>query len=297
MTKRLTVVLGPTASGKTSLAIQLAQQLNTEIISADSRQFFREMTIGTAKPTPSELAAAPHHFINSHSISDDYSAGQFEKDALQKIAKLHSKHDDVILVGGSGLYIKAVCEGLDQFPDVDPSIRQRLKKDLEAHGLNALQNQLKSLDAEHFQHMDRSNPQRVIRALEVTIGTGQPYSSFLAKGAAKRPFEIEKIGIDWDRDTLYHRINQRVDLMVAAGLVDEVQALFPQKHLNALQTVGYQEIFDFLEGKHDLDRAIELIKQNSRRFAKRQLTWFRRDPSIKWVQPNEIEDFFERRFG
>ncbi|WP_336069846.1 tRNA (adenosine(37)-N6)-dimethylallyltransferase MiaA [Mesoflavibacter sp. CH_XMU1404-2] len=280
--KYLISIVGPTAIGKTSLSIKLANFFNTEIVSADSRQFFKEMSIGTAAPTEEELAAAPHHFIHHKSITEDYNVGAFEKDALIKIEELHQKHDIVIMVGGSGLYVDAVTKGLDYFPDVDPKIREQLNKTLENEGLEVLQLQLKTLDEVAYKTIAIDNPHRVIRALEICIGTKQPYSSFLNKEKNKRPFKTITVGLTADRDIIYDRINQRVDIMVENGLIEEVKSLTEYKSLNALNTVGYKEIFNYLDESCTVDFAISEIKKNSRRFAKRQLTWFKRNNETLW---------------
>lgn len=280
--KYLISIVGPTAIGKTSLSIKLANYFNTEIVSADSRQFFKEMSIGTAAPTEEELAAAPHHFIHHKSITEDYNVGTFEKDALSKIEELHQKYDIVIMVGGSGLYVDAVTKGLDYFPDVDPKIREQLNKTLENEGLEVLQLQLKALDEVAYKTIAIDNPHRVIRALEICIGTKQPYSSFLNKEKNKRPFKTITVGLTADRDIIYDRINQRVDIMVENGLIEEVKSLTEYKHLNALNTVGYKEIFNYLDESWTLDFAISEIKKNSRRFAKRQLTWFKKNNETLW---------------
>ena len=280
--KYLISVVGPTAIGKTALSIKLANYFKTEIISADSRQFFKEMSIGTAAPTEEELAAAPHHFIHHKSITEDYNVGAFEKEALKKIEELHQKHDIVIMVGGSGLYVDAVTKGLDYFPDVDPKIREQLNYTLKKEGLEALQLQLKNLDIVAYNTIAIDNPHRVIRALEICIGTNQPYSSFLNKEKNKRPFKTITVGLTADRDIIYNRINQRVDIMVENGLIEEVKSLTEYKNLNALNTVGYKEIFNYLDKIWTLDFAISEIKKNSRRFAKRQLTWFKRNNETLW---------------
>ncbi len=282
MSKFLISIIGPTAIGKTALSIKLANHFNTEIISADSRQFFKEMQIGTAAPTSEELAAAKHHFIHHKSIQDSYSVGSFEKDALSCLESLFKTHDVVIMVGGSGLYVDAVIKGLDDFPDVDPSIRASLNNDLETKGLQTLQEQLKSLDPVAYNTIAIDNPHRVIRALEICIGTGQPYSSFLNKEKNKRPFKTITVGLTADREVIYDRINQRVDIMMKEGLLNEVKNLLKYKDLNALNTVGYKEIFNYLEGEWDLDFAVSEIKKNSRRFAKRQLTWFKKTKNALW---------------
>ncbi len=286
-TPTLIVIAGPTASGKTAAAIQLAQHFNTVVVSADSRQFFREMSIGTAKPTAEELAAAPHHFINSHSITESFSVGDFERECLVLLEELFQKHQVVILAGGSGLYIKAICEGFDELPTADPAIRERLNTELAENGLPALQERLKLVDPVYYNEVDINNPQRVIRAIEVYESSGQPFSSYRTAKTNKRTFNIIKLGLDMPREILYSRINLRVDMMVEDGLVEEVEALLPYRHLNALNTVGYSEIFDFFDGNTDLPTAIAMIKQNTRRFAKRQMTWFRKDEGIVWVDAQQ----------
>lgn len=278
----LITVVGPTAIGKTALSIELANYFNAPIISCDSRQFYKEMTIGTAVPNVDELAAAPHYFIQNRSIKEDYNVGQFEKDALEKITSLFKENGVVIMVGGSGLYVDAVLKGLDYFPDVDESIRAQLITDLEEFGITHLQKQLQALDPLSYNAIAIDNPQRLIRALEVTLGTKTPFSTFKNKPKTPRPFHSIKIGINADRAIIYDRINTRVDLMMEQGLLAEVKQLFVHKDLNALQTVGYKELFLYLENKMTLEEAIEDIKKNTRRFAKRQLTWFRKDPDILW---------------
>ncbi|WP_394971571.1 tRNA (adenosine(37)-N6)-dimethylallyltransferase MiaA [uncultured Croceitalea sp.] len=285
--KILIAVVGPTAIGKTNLAIALAQHYQTEIISADSRQFFKEMRIGTAVPSLEELHTVQHHFIQHKSIFDDYSVGDFEKDALKKLTQLFKNKDVVVMVGGSGLYVDAVSNGLDEFPIVDPKIRERLNERLKNEGIQNLQEQLKSLDKVYYQKVDIDNPHRLIRALEICIGSGKPYSSYLNQKKSSRNFRTIYIGIEAEREVIYDRINKRVDLMIEDGLLKEVEPLFSNKSLNALQTVGYKELFNFLEGKWSLDFAIDEIKKNTRRFAKRQLTWYRKNPEIFWVNFNK----------
>jgi tRNA dimethylallyltransferase len=282
MTKYLISIVGPTAIGKTALSIKLAQYFNTEIISADSRQFFKEMLIGTAAPNKEELTAASHHFIHHKSITDHYNVGAFEKDALQCLETLFKTKDVVIMVGGSGLYIDAVTKGLDDFPEVDGNIRETLNSDIKSKGLQYLQEQLKTLDIVSYNTIAIDNPHRVIRALEVCIGTGKPYSSFLNKDKSKRDFRTITIGLTADRAIIYNRINQRVDMMIQTGLLKEAENLLPYQHLNALNTVGYKELFNYLNGEWTLDFAVSEIKKNSRRYAKRQLTWFKKDDSILW---------------
>ena len=299
MTKTLISIVGPTAIGKTALSIKLAQYFNTEIISADSRQFFKEMTIGTAVPSKEELQAAKHHFIQHISIKDNYSVGDFERDAISKIEAIHKTNEVAILVGGSGLYVKVVTKGLDHFPYVDEHIRTELNKRLTDEGIEALQKQLKSLDLNAYESIAIDNPQRLIRALEICIGSGQPYSSFLTNPEKTRPFKIVTIGLDAERFEIYDRINQRVDIMVNEGLVEEAKQLIPYKHLNALNTVGYKELFKYFEGEWTLEFAISEIKKNTRRFAKRQLTWFRKDDAIKWfnytTDINTITNYIEKQ--
>jgi tRNA dimethylallyltransferase len=282
MSKYLISIVGPTAIGKTALSIKLAQHFKTGIISADSRQFFKEMTIGTAAPNREELFAAKHHFIHHKSIQENYNVGAFEKDALQKLDTLFKTNNIVIMVGGSGLYIDAITIGLDDFPDIVPNIREQLNTDLETKGLSFLQEKLKSLDIQSYQSIAIDNPHRVIRALEICLGSGKPYSSFLKKNKNKRSFKTISIGLMADRDIIYNRINQRVDMMMNEGLLEEAKRLYHYKSLNALNTVGYKELFKYFDGTWTLDFAVSEIKKNTRRFAKRQLTWFRKDKSILW---------------
>jgi tRNA dimethylallyltransferase len=283
-TKTLIAVVGPTASGKTAAAIELARHFKTVIVSADSRQFYQEMSIGTAKPNDEELAAATHYFIGSHSITESFSAGDYEKQSQELLASLFKDYDVVILVGGSGLFIKAVCEGFDEFPDIKAGIRDKLNNDFDEKGLGYLQEKLKIADPEYYSQADINNPQRVIRALEVFESTGKPFSSFRKSTINRRSFNVIKIGLNLERKDLYSRINARVDEMVKHGLIEEVRSLLPFRHLNALNTVGYSELFDYFDKKADLETAIDLIKQNTRRFAKRQLTWFGKDKEITWLK-------------
>ncbi len=280
--KHLISIVGPTAIGKTALSIQLANYFKTEIISADSRQFFKEMQIGTAAPTPTELESATHHFIHHKSVKDDYNVGAFEKDAMALLDKLFIKHNVVIMVGGSGLYVDSVTKGLDDFPEVDSKIRDDLNQQLATNGLQYLQERLKQLDPVSFKTIAIDNPHRIIRALEICIGTGKPYASYLNKEKQKRPFKTITIGLTAERAVIYDRINRRVDMMIEQGLIEEVKKLMPQQHLNALNTVGYKELFNFLNGEWTLEFAISEIKKNSRRFAKRQLTWFKKNEDIIW---------------
>lgn len=286
----LVCIVGPTAIGKTDVAITLAQQFTTEIVSADSRQFFKEMSIGTAKPLPEELAAVPHHFINSHSITEPFSVGDFEKAGLLLLEKLFKKHAIVFLVGGSGLYVQAITQGFDNLPKAPPEIRAELNKQLTEEGIERLQKRLEALDPTYYAEVDICNPQRLIRALEVCISTGQPFSSYRSHAANERPFEVLTIGLNTERSQLYTQINKRVDNMMELGLLAEVETLLPYRDLNALQTVGYQELFDFFGGIKSLDKAVEEIKQNTRHFAKRQLTWFRKNTETHWFEPQQIAE-------
>ena len=298
-TNYLINIVGPTAIGKTSLAIQLANKFNTEIISADSRQFYKEMSIGTAVPSAEELQAAKHHFIQHTSIEDNYNVGDFESDAIKKLDELFKNNKIVIMVGGSGLYTKSVLEGLDYFPEVSLEIRQELNLTLEKEGLDSLQQQLHKLDPDYYKIVDLENPHRVIRALEVCISSGKPYSSYLNQPKKKRNFTAISIGLNAEREIIYDRINRRVDLMITEGLMDEAKALFPKRELNALNTVGYKELFSYLEGKDSLETAVSEIKKNTRRFAKRQLTWFRKDQEINWFDyktpVEEIQQFLDSK--
>lgn len=273
--------MGPTAIGKTALSIELAKAYNCEIISADSRQFFKEMSIGTAKPTPEEMNGVVHHFVDCISIQEFYTAGQFENDVMTKLSEIFENQDIAIMVGGSGLYVNAVLAGIDEIPS-DLELRNQLNQELEEKGLRHMQQKLKKLDYEHFKFMDKQNPQRLVRAIEVCLTTGKKYSELRNQTAKKREFDIIQVGITADREVVYDRINQRVDSMVKDGLVEEVTGLFAQKELNSLNTVGYKEIFRHLEGEWELDFAIEKIKQNTRNFAKRQLTWFKKDEKTTW---------------
>jgi tRNA dimethylallyltransferase len=286
--KYLITIVGPTAIGKTSLSIALAQQFNCEIISCDSRQFFKEMTIGTAVPTPEELASATHHFIQNKSVFENYTVGDYEKEAIAKLDELFLKNDFVVLVGGSGLYVDAVLRGFDEFPEIDPSVRAAVNTNYEKLGIDYLQKQLQTLDSDYFEKITAENPQtlqnpqRMMRFVEVCLGTGKPYSSFLNQKKNNRNFTPILIGLEAERSVMYDRINQRVDTMVKEGLLAEAKTLYPNKELNALQTVGYRELFSYFDGEFTLPFAIEEIKKNTRRFAKRQLTWFKRNEQTKW---------------
>jgi tRNA dimethylallyltransferase len=286
----LLTLAGPTAVGKTALSVALAQQLGTEIISADSRQFFRELSIGTAKPTPEEMQGVPHHFIDSHSITQEYSAGRFAADAEVVLTELFQRLPIVILTGGSGLYLQALTDGLDELPAVDATVRQGLQHELQTLGLPPLVAELAATDPVAHQRIDLQNHQRVLRALEITRGTGRPFSSYhagpaaVAATAAARPFRVVKVALNRPREILYERINQRVEAMLAAGLLAEVEGLVPFRHHQALQTVGYQEIFGYLDGAYDYAEAVRLLQRNTRHYAKRQLTWLRRDAAYQWVE-------------
>ncbi len=287
--KNLIVVVGPTAIGKTGLSIQLAKYYNCEIVSADSRQFYQEMTIGTAKPTPQEMDGIPHHFINNISIHQNYTAGDFEKDAIKILKRLFLKNDTVVLVGGSGLFVNAVCHGLDDIP-ANPEIRNQLINEFEKNGLENLQKELKTSDPKYFEEADIQNPHRVIRALEVCRTSGKPFSQFLNKQPKKRHFNSIWVGLNLDRETVYDNINSRVDSMIKNGLVNEVKSLEEHKGLTCLKTVGYQE---FYQNPDNQEKAIELVKQNTRRFAKRQITFFKRNKEIKWFEPTQLDTIKE----
>ncbi len=299
--KTLIIICGPTAVGKTTLAINLAKKLSTEIISADSRQFFRELTIGTAKPSIEELNLVKHHLINSLSVYDDYNVGVFEKDALAILKNIFSKKNTAILVGGSGLYIQAICNGFDEVPSANKEVRKQIIEQYEKEGIEYLRTTLKKLDKEHYDKVDQSNPHRMIRAIEVCLTTGKRYSQLRQQENKNdnkniREFNIIKIGLTIEREKLYEKINARVDDMMQKGLLEEVKQLagkIKNEKLNALNTVGYKELFDYLNGMHDLPRAIDLIKQNTRNFAKRQMTWFKKDKDIVWFNPNNEDKILE----
>lgn len=297
----LITIVGPTGIGKTRLSIELAQHLNCEILSCDSRQFFKEMTIGTAVPNDQELQAVKHHFIQNKSIHESYSVGQFEKEALQKLDELFAITNKVVMVGGSGLYVNAVLYGLDEFPDVSPEIRQQLNAKLESEGLESLTQMLFELDKETYETIELQNPHRVIRALEICLETGEKYSAFKNKPKVSRNFIPILIGLDADRKLIYQKIEQRVDKMMEEGLLNEAKNLFLHKELNALQTVGYRELFDYFEGKNSLEFAVSEIKKNSRRYAKRQNTWFKRNPNIHWFDyqtpVQEIVNFIQQKMN
>ena len=286
---RLVVVAGPTGSGKTDLSIELARRFGAPILSADSRQIYRGLAIGTAQPAAEQLAAAEHHFIATHDLAEDFNCGEYEVQALSLLEKLFADHDTVVVVGGSGLYIQALCDGMDDLPTADAQLRVELTQRLEREGVASLAEELRRLDPDYYAVVDRNNPSRVMRALEVCLQTGRPYSQQRSGARRERPFDIVKIGIDLPRDVLYDRINRRVDAMMAAGLEAEARNVYACRHLNALQTVGYKELFEYLDGSISRDEAVELIKRNTRRYAKRQLTWFRRDPRIRWFRPDDTD--------
>lgn len=279
--------------GKTALTIKLARHFKTEVVSADSRQFYKEMCIGTARPSPEELSAVSHHFIASHSIKEPVNIGVYEKLAVDLLKDLFLKHDIIFLTGGSGLYINAVTEGLDNLPESDSSVRNELNRLFEQEGIHGLQKKLKQLDPLYYEIVDQNNPHRLIRALEVCIVSGKTFSSFRNNEKKERPWKTIKIFLNLERDKLYQRINERVDTMLAQGLKEEAEALLPYKNLTSLQTVGYQELFDFFDGKYSFEQAVNYIKQNTRRYAKRQLTWFRRDKEYVWFRPEEYEEILK----
>ncbi|MBQ5648387.1 MAG: tRNA (adenosine(37)-N6)-dimethylallyltransferase MiaA [Alistipes sp.] len=282
--KRLIVIVGATGSGKTDLSIAVAEHFAAPIISTDSRQFYRGMAIGTAQPSREQMARVEHHLVDCLDVSEEFNCGAYERVALERLSELFQKYDTVVAVGGSGLYIKALCEGMDDLPDAEPALREELLARLETEGLESLVEQLRELDEVYYNKVDRCNPQRVLRALEVCLTTGRPYSLLRSGGVKKRDFEIVKVGIDYPREELYDRINRRVDMMMTEGLESEARAMLPYRHLNALQTVGFSEMFDYFDGKISREEAVELIKRNSRRYAKRQMTWFRRDKDICWFE-------------
>ena len=288
--KRLIVIVGATGSGKTDLSIGIAEHFGAPIISTDSRQFYRGMAIGTAQPSREQMARVEHHLVDCLDVSEEFNCGAYERIALERLSELFDKHDTVVAVGGSGLYIKALCEGMDDLPDASPELREKLLHRLETEGLESLVEELRELDEVYYNEVDKCNPQRVLRAVEVCLTTGKPYSSLRKGGAKKRDFEIVKVGVDYPREELYDRINRRVDMMMAEGLEAEARAMLPHRHLNALQTVGFSELFDYFDGTITKEEAVELIKRNSRRYAKRQMTWFRRDKDIRWFEkPNTDE--------
>ena len=297
-TKHLIVIVGPTGSGKSDLAIEIAERYGAPIISTDSRQFYRGIPIGTAQPDAEQLQRVEHHFIASHDLKQEFNCGAYETEALAKLEELYRKHDIVVAVGGSGLYIKALCEGMDSLPEAEPELREELARRLRSEGLESLCEELRERDPAYYEEVDRNNPARVLRALEVCISTGLPYSSMRTGEKRQRPFNIIKLGIDMERERLYERINRRVDVMMQQGLEQEARAVYHLRELNSLQTVGYREMFDYFDGTISRDEAIELIKRNSRRYAKRQMTWFRRDEEIKWVDTANkqiIEEYLDSK--
>lgn len=291
--KRLVVIVGPTGCGKTDLSIRLAEHYRAPIISTDSRQFYRGLPIGTAQPTADQLARAEHHFIASHSLTDEVNCGSYEVMALERLEELFKEHSTVIAVGGSGLYVRALCEGMDDLPEADEELRKELTRRIESEGLESLCEELKRLDPTYYEQVDRQNPARVQRALEVCLQTGMPYSSLRTGERRERPFEIIKIGVNLPREELYARIDRRVELMMEEGLEAEARAALPYRELNALQTVGYKELFLYFDGEITKEEAVALIQRNSRRYAKRQMTWFRRDEEVVWFRPDEDATIIE----
>ena len=286
MNNQLVTIIGPTAIGKTDLAIKIAEFYKTEIVSADSRQFYRELNIGTAKPSSSELSKIKHHLINNKSIQEQYNINDFEKDAIESINSIFKKNKVAVLVGGSGLFINSVLYGLDEIPEIDENLRKSIYSDMDSLGIKVLQEKLKLLDPNSYDNIDIDNPRRLIRALEVTIGSGKPYSSFLKKTKKNRNFNVITIGLNQDRAELYEKINTRVDNMIKGGLIDEVKGLYELKNLKTLNTIGYSEVFKYIDGIYSKDECINEIKKNTRRYAKRQLTWFKSIENVKWVSPN-----------
>ncbi len=291
--KSLIVILGPTGIGKTDLSIDIAKEFETEIISSDSRQIYKELKIGTAVPTDEQLKKLKHHFIGNKSIYDYYNASMFELEVLEVLNELFSNLDYVVMTGGSGMYINAVCDGIDDLPTIDQELREDLIKQHKEEGIESLRLQLKMLDPESYSKIDLKNPKRILKALEVSIQTGKPYSSFLSESKKKRNFNIIKIGLQRDRDELYERINLRVDQMIEDGLIDEAKRFYKDRHLNSLNTVGYKELFEFFDKKITREKAVELIKRNSRHYAKRQISWFSRDKEIVWFHPEKKEKIIE----
>lgn len=291
--KFLVIILGPTASGKTAAGIKTATAFQTEIISADSRQFYKELKIGTAVPDPTQMAGIHHHFIQTISVHDYYNVSMYEMQVLKILDRLFLSKDIIIMVGGSGMYIDVICHGIDDLPNIDLKIREKLQQKLENEGIEGLRSELKLLDPVYYEKADLNNPKRILKALEISFMTGIPYSSFLTHPNKKRPFKIVKIGLKPDREKLYDNINNRVDVMIQKGLVEEARSLYNVRHLNALNTVGYKEIFDYIDGKCTLEETTVLIKRNTRRYARRQLTWFSRDESIVWFDPQKIDSIID----
>lgn len=290
MPHTLIVLIGPTGVGKTELSLSIAEHFQTCILSADSRQLYQELKIGTAAPTPSQLARVPHHFVGTLRLTDYYSAAQYEADVLEKLEVLFQHNDTVVLTGGSMMYVDAVCKGIDDIPTVDKETRELMLQRYEEEGLETLCAELKILDPEYYQIVDLKNPKRVIHALEICYMTGKTYTSFRTQKHKERPFRIIQIGLTREREELYDRINRRVDEMMQEGLLEEAKSVYPFKHLNSLNTVGYKEIFNYLDGEWSLDFAIEKIKQNSRIYSRKQMTWFKRNPNIQWFHPEQKEE-------
>lgn len=290
MDKKLIVILGPTGVGKTDLSIEIASAFNAPIVSSDSRQIYKEMAVGTAVPTAQQLAKVPHYLIQTRSVTENYTAGKYEREALELLEELFKSHDCIVLVGGSGLYIDSLCNGMDEIPVADQSFREQLHARLQSDGIESLLEELSLLDPDFYEIIDKRNTHRVIRALEVCLSTGKSYSSLRLRAEKLRDFDVIRIGVNMPRDVLYDRINKRVDNMIENGLLEEVRSLTPYREANALRTVGYKEIFDYLDGKSTLEEAIELIKRNSRRYAKRQLTWFNRNKETTWFRPDQLSE-------
>lgn len=291
--KHVLVIVGPTAVGKTQLTVQLAKELGVSVLNADSRQVFKELKIGTAKPAPIEMSGVKHYFVNDRNITQEFSAGHFEKEGLEVLAEIFKNRDVAIVSGGSGLYVDALCYGFSDIPKVKNELRENLKERVKKEGLEVLFEQLKILDPNYANEIDPDNQQRIVRALEVCIGTGKPFSAFRTGSAQKRDFKIHFIGLELPRELLYERINSRMDMMVENGLFEEAQRMLPYRQHNALQTVGYTEIFGYLDGHYDKQEAIRLLKRNSRRYAKRQLTWFKKNESVHWFEPTQIDQILK----
>jgi len=290
MENTLIVVVGPTGIGKSAVSLKIAQHYNTEIISADSRQIYRELSIGTAVPPEEDLETVKHYMVQTISVSEYYNASMFEMDVLAKLEQLFPSKNPILMTGGSMLYVDAVCKGIDDLPTVDPEIRRQLTDEFEQNGIEAIRFQLKHLDPAYYEKVDLKNPKRILHALEICLMTGRPYSSFRSEKKKERPFRIIKTGLNTDRDTLYRRINQRVLQMVGQGLFEEARKVYPMRELNSLNTVGYKEIFAYFDGRISREEAIEQIQNNSRKYARKQLTWFRRDPEINWFSPDQYDD-------